>query len=88
MAWEPCTEGHAWEPIPGWYGRYKCTDCWVLGYRGTVLIDESGSDRQLGFRRTDRQGSGNIIAYRCPKCKGHTTAHKKGKAGACPKCRR
>lgn len=42
MPWKPCAGNHDWEPIPQWYGRYKCRVCFAVGYRGTVLIDETG----------------------------------------------
>ena len=87
MAWKACAGNHTWEPLLNWFGRYKCRDCWVLGYRGTVLIDSTGADRFLGLTGPIRGKARDIVPYHCPKCKGPTTGHSKGKATPCPTCR-
>ena len=83
-SWKPCQEeSHTWEYVPNWMGRYRCTTCGVLGYKGVILPDGLGRKRQ------------GVIPYRCPKCHGPTTKfHYKqvgefrGTNGAqrCPKC--
>jgi hypothetical protein len=57
--------GGAWEPMPGWVGRYRCNRCGVIGYRRGIndmaysRADESGNQRTLEY----------IVAY-CCKTKG------------------
>jgi len=89
MSWKPCAGNHAWEPLLGWYGRYKCTECFVLGYRGTVLIavSEEGAPIARHLLTGPIRGKAQaILPYKCPKCKGPTTTHHKGKSSLCPKC--
>lgn len=30
---------HFWQPIEGWVGRYRCTHCKAVGYRGAVTAE-------------------------------------------------
>jgi len=87
MVWLPCNnDNHDWEPVRDWTARYRCTrtGCGVLGYRSVVNSAMTGKP------------AGWILAYRCPKCHGPTTAfrHKKvgefhGRNGTqlCPSCK-
>lgn len=50
----PVRHVHAWGPISGWVGRYRCAECLVVGRRQTVAELELGS-------RTGEP----IIPYRC-----------------------
>lgn len=69
--WKPCDpEGHAWEAIPMWNGRYRCRSCAVIGYRAAVL------PRLLA----EAKGPGSIIPYRCPDCHGPTTRWRRKRA--------
>jgi hypothetical protein len=47
-----CT--HDWQPIPGWYARYRCTHCSVLGCKFGVVVAPHGGHR-----------SNEIAPYRC-----------------------
>jgi hypothetical protein len=53
-----CT--HDWQPIPGWYGRYRCTHCSVFGCKFGVVVAPHGGHR-----------SNEIAPYRCEaQCAG------------------
>lgn len=62
MSWKPCHPGisqaHTWESVYAWNGRYRCSVCAVIGYRGVVGKRLRGAE---------------IIPYRCPECHGPTT---------------
>ena len=68
MAWIPCRTNHDWQPINGWQGRYKCSDCFTLGYHKLVIATERNFPTGLHGKH-DRQ----ILPYLCPKCHGPTT---------------
>jgi len=70
--WTSCSNGHDWRPASG-MARYKCYDCYAVGYRGIV-------QSQFQLMVTE----GEIVAYKCKKCHGPTT--KKNKS--CLNCRR
>ena len=75
MTWTPCrTAEHTWTPIPNWMARYKCSDCYALGYKGIAVSGKFRNPTQM-------------YEYKCPKCHGPTTAYKKRKTGPCPNCR-
>lgn len=67
--------GHDWQPIPNWYGRYRCRWCGVVGYRNIVLGD--------GDCRTR---TSQIRAYVCHRCRDAlATSVTRGK-GTCRAC--
>lgn len=57
-----CTEPHDWQPVSGFNARYACSVCWALGYRRLVM-------GLVGERNRN-----HIETYKCPTCKGCTTA--------------
>jgi len=51
---------HDWQPIPGWYARYRCSICQVIGCKFGVVV------APYRERRSNR-----IAPYRCEaKCGG------------------
>ena len=48
---------HQWTPIDGWYARYRCSECYVIGYRG-VLVNDVATSKKISA----------IIPYKCKKC--------------------
>jgi len=73
MPWTPCTTDHTWTPIPNWRARYKCSNCYAIGYKGIAVAGK--------YRKP-----GEMYEYKCPKCHGPTTVYKGG-AKPCPNCR-
>lgn len=61
---------HDWQPIPKWSGRYKCSVCGVVGYRGIVTYDhdKAPSEQIAGQAKTPRRCA-TIWPYIC-KAKG------------------
>ena len=67
------THEHAWQPILGWSGRYRCEGdggCYCIGYRGVVVPGAQGLDGDTGYLPGDRknvagQKVSDIIPYRC-----------------------
>jgi hypothetical protein len=58
------THDHGWEPIQGWYGRYRCRLCGALGHRGTIFIQGAGDlDNAPLYGSTARVAA--IVPYRC-----------------------
>jgi hypothetical protein len=57
MADEP--HRHGWKPIPSWYGRYRCSECFVIGYRGSTQPKEVYGDKYQAE---------TIFPYICKKC--------------------
>jgi hypothetical protein len=49
---------HDWQPVEGWYARYRCSVCRVLGCK-------------FGVIDSDRAGSTVIEPYRCEENHGH-----------------
>lgn len=72
MSWTPCADDHDWQPIQGWYARYRCDKCRVVAYKKLVT-------------RSTRNRHKNVLMhpYKCPKCHGPTTQ----KSAACPSCK-
>jgi hypothetical protein len=51
---------HDWQPIDGWYARYRCTRCRVIGCKFGVVVAPHGGHRSFEIR-----------PYRCEaKCAG------------------
>jgi hypothetical protein len=52
---------HDWQPIPGWYARYRCSICQVIGCKFGVVVGP--------YREHPR--SVQIAPYRCEsRCGG------------------
>lgn len=65
---------HNWVPCHGWTGRYRCTECFALGYRGIINAGVLGSARDSAIipYRCTRQGCGHPATRRNPqRCSGH-----------------
>lgn len=39
----PVLTCHVWEPVPNFSGRYRCSLCNCMGYRGIVTVDGDGA---------------------------------------------
>jgi hypothetical protein len=50
---------HDWQPIDGWYARYRCTVCHVLGCKFGVVVGPHGGHRSF-----------EIKPYRCEAVRG------------------
>ncbi len=65
---------HDWQPVPRWSGRYKCSVCGALGYRGMVTATplEKGEE-QAAWQAKTPQRQATIFAYVCKSkgCKAH-----------------
>jgi hypothetical protein len=71
---------HTWEPLQGWYGRYKCSGCQIIGYKQIVTVDSFDElDRVLktGPRHSTKK-VGQIVPYVC-----HHRTVKKDSATQC-----
>ncbi len=66
----PCQ--HDWQPLPKWFGRYRCSKCKVVGYRPTVIPLGGGGSR--------------IIPYKCKCGRGATFYEGGGKRNWCLVC--
>jgi hypothetical protein len=54
----PTACAHDWQPIEGWYARYRCARCRVIGYKPGAV--HPGNPRGMA-----------IVPYRCEsKCHG------------------
>jgi hypothetical protein len=42
-----CT--HDWQPIPGWYARYRCSLCEVIGCKFGVVVAKYGAHRSVAI---------------------------------------
>lgn len=51
-----CPCGGRWIPMPNWSSRYRCDNCFVIGYRRAAVQ----GDPILGIRTTE-----DIVAYKC-----------------------
>jgi len=81
MTWEPC-QTHAFEPLSGWSGRYRCKICYVISYRN--LVAPKGGPHHDDQGRPEAIPNAHVlITYKCKKCHGDST--KRG--GVCPACR-
>lgn len=62
---------HVWEPLPRFSGRYRCTHCGAIGYRGIVTADGDGAPggHQTAWQSKTARRAFNIWAYIC-KSKG------------------
>lgn len=49
---------HFWNPVLGWPGRYRCSDCAAFGYRVSIIIPEESRGRR---------SRSAIVPYRCSK---------------------
>lgn len=52
---------HAWQPLSGWSGRYRCPECHAIGYRGIVNL---GANTEALAHGNTAYGSA-IVPYRC-----------------------
>jgi hypothetical protein len=85
----PPIKCHDWQPIPRWSGRYKCSVCMAVGYRGMVTFDHDVpmAEQVAGQAKTVRRCS-TIWPYICKSkgckapavgfgkyqfCRGHTS---------------
>lgn len=70
-----CT--HVWAPIMGWSGRYTCTVCNVIGYRGVVT--DGGYNDACPRNAIKRESV--IHPYKCQKhgCTSLAVRSRKGK---------
>ncbi len=39
---------HTWEPIVGWYARYRCMTCWMIGYKPKLVTIQSADIPGMG----------------------------------------
>lgn len=61
---------HDWQPIPRWSGRYKCSICGVIGYRGMVTYDhDKAPTEQIAGQAKTPKRCVTIWPYLC-KSKG------------------
>lgn len=58
---------HIWEPIPKFSGRYRCTHCGCMGYRGIVTADGDGTpgSHQTAWQSKTAQRAFSIFPYIC-----------------------
>ena len=70
----PVTKCHDWQPVPKWSGRYRCSVCGALGYRGIVTSTplEEGEE-QAAWQAKTHQRRATIFPYVCKAkgCKAH-----------------
>lgn len=85
----PPVKCHDWQPIPRWSGRYKCSVCGAVGYRGIVTFDpDKPMEEQIAGQAKTPHRCRSIWAYICRSkgckapavgfgkyqfCRGHTT---------------
>jgi hypothetical protein len=50
---------HDWRPLCGWSARYRCAECFAIGYKKRAV---------MGF------GANVILPYTCSKCDGWAVA--------------
>lgn len=66
----PVPKCHDWQPIPKWSGRYKCSVCGAMGYRGMVTFNpEESADAQGAWQANTPRRCATIFPYIC-KSKG------------------
>ena len=57
---------HKWSPVQGWQGRYRCSDCGILGYRGMATYDrESKPNEQAAWQAATPKRCATIFPYIC-----------------------
>lgn len=85
----PAPKCHDWHPIPSWSGRYRCSVCKAVGYRG--IVTESPVEDGVGqaaWQAKTAQRRATIFPYICKSkgckapatgfgryqfCRGHST---------------
>lgn len=67
---------HEWEPIPGWYARYRCIGCLALGYKQKTVTSFGSTEivPYLCQAQADKLPCGQPVVYAageyprlCPK---------------------
>lgn len=58
---------HAWEPLRGWNGRYRCARCGVLAYRKIVLGCNTGRDSLFKEPHIVRGAVEQMVVYLCQR---------------------
>lgn len=80
MSEVPTPKCHDWQPIPSWSGRYRCSVCKAVGYRGMVTYDRdrTPTEQVAGPAKTTRRCV-SIWPYICKYkgCKAPATGFKK-----------
>lgn len=69
-----CT--HDWQPIVGWYARYRCSVCGVIGYKPGAVHPKHARSMAITPYRCEAKSGGK-------RCEGHAVHNWRGKNFRC-----